>query len=67
MWRRYGAHALAKDFPAPQDWLRCTRSMVGWPSWSKARDSKSRRPLKGLQGSNPCPTASSSSDTGLSV
>ncbi len=24
-----------------------------WPSWSKARDSKSRRPQKGLEGSNP--------------
>lgn len=27
--------------------------------WSKARDSKSRRPLKGLEGSNPSPTATS--------
>ncbi len=25
--------------------------------WSKARDSKSRRPQKGLEGSNPSPTA----------
>ena len=29
----------------------------GMAEWSKARDSKSRKPQKGFEGSNPSPTA----------